>query len=185
LCDADHSVSWCGPRKMCWLGCVCAGPNYSAGMGICSEKLLPIYSNGGGNGRPLGEVVKPWLGAPPLYVSKTLRMLFSTQSKVIKSNKPGIATNTAAAKTFPDRGGGGYLGRVLPAEVANVSPLARRLSGRSAAGQFLIGAPMNSDGRYILKELGSVKCIHAGSTFSRTDSCVVAANSDCRAVSEW
>ena len=89
-----------------------------------------------------------------LYIPITLRMLFSTQSKAIKSNKPGIATNTAAAKAFPDRGGGRYLGRALPAEVAKVSPLARRLSRRSAAYQFLIdtGPPMGSDARYVVLE---------------------------------
>jgi hypothetical protein len=40
-------------------------------------------------------------------------MLFKSQNKAIKSSKPGIATNTAAAKAFPDRGGGGYLGRPM------------------------------------------------------------------------
>src|SRR5258707_895520 len=82
-------------------------------------------------------------------------MLFSTQSKAIKSNKPGIATNTAAPKAFPDRGGGGYLGRALPAEVANVSPLGRPLSRESAACQFLIdrGPPMSPDARGVLESL--------------------------------
>ncbi len=34
-------------------------------------------------------------------------------NRTIRSSKPGIAANTAAAKAFPDRGGGGYLGRSL------------------------------------------------------------------------
>jgi hypothetical protein len=85
---------------------------------------------------------------------KTLRMLFSTQSKAVKSKKPGIATNTAAAKAFPDRGGGGYLGRALRAEAAKVSPLAPRLSRRSAACEFLVdtGPPVRSDARYVVLE---------------------------------
>ena len=37
-----------------------------------------------------------------------------TQNRTNRSSKPGIAANTAAANAFPDRGGGGYLGRSLP-----------------------------------------------------------------------
>lgn len=36
-----------------------------------------------------------------------------TPNRTIRSSKPGIAASTAAAKAFPDRGGGGYLGRSL------------------------------------------------------------------------
>jgi hypothetical protein len=36
------------------------------------------------------------------------------QSRATRSSKQGIAANTAAAKAFPDLGGGGYLGRSLP-----------------------------------------------------------------------
>jgi hypothetical protein len=89
-----------------------------------------------------------------LYNPRASRMLFNTQSKAVKRSKPGIATHTAAAKAFPDRGGGGYLGRALPTKVAKVSTLGRRLSRKSAACQFLIdiGPPMSSDARYVVPE---------------------------------
>ena len=88
-----------------------------------------------------------------LYMARTPRTLFSTQSKAIKSNKPGIATNTAAAKAFPDRGGDGYLGRAVHTEVARVSPLARR-SPRISGCQYLIdlGPPMSAGARYVVLE---------------------------------
>jgi|HubBroStandDraft_6_1064221.scaffolds.fasta_scaffold83939_3 hypothetical protein len=88
-----------------------------------------------------------------LYSARASRMLFSTQSKAVKSNKPGIATNTAAAKAFPDRGGDGYLGRALHTEVARVSPLGRR-SPRTSGCQYLIdlGPPMSAGARYVVLE---------------------------------
>ena len=49
------------------------------------------------------------------------------------SSKPGIAANTAAAKAFPDRGSGGYLGRVLHTELVKVSHLGSRASPHSSA----------------------------------------------------
>ena len=66
-------------------------------------------------------------GPIALYSARASRMLFSTQSKAVKSNKPGIATNTAAAKAFPDRGGDGYLGWAVHTEVAR-SDLGRQIS---------------------------------------------------------
>jgi hypothetical protein len=71
-------------------------------------------------------------------------MLFSAQRKAVKSIRPGIATNTAAANAFPDRGGGGYFGRALHTEVAKVSPLGRGSPRRSAGCQYLIdlGPPL-------------------------------------------
>jgi hypothetical protein len=52
--------------------------------------------------------------------------------RTIRSSKPGIEANTAAANPFPDRGGGGYLGRSLTLALGSVSvmgnqPLASRV----------------------------------------------------------
>ena len=47
-------------------------------------------------------------------------MLFTTQNMTIQSSKPGIATNKAAEKAFPDRGGGGDLGRTLHTDLFEI-----------------------------------------------------------------
>jgi hypothetical protein len=55
---------------------------------------------------------------------RTWRMLSRAHTQ---SNKQGIAANTAVAKAFPDRGGGGYL-RALHTELVKVVDLGPAIS---------------------------------------------------------